>query len=195
MQGESQDHIRRRQLQELAILNSTFTEESPGPSASVSSLNTIGMKRAKMGCWEMENGSSWYSLRWFWASNRKHRLTVFVVNCRYAQFLGLFFPLNLLQFVWLLLSCYISKGQIQQKRGGKKKKNEKKKGSWGCICCSLVLCIAEVSFACNCRRIFFGFILVIDTIQLYWIYICVCTLPRVVISRSFCSLKSALGSL
>ncbi|OWM81595.1 KH domain-containing protein At2g38610-like isoform X2 [Punica granatum] len=48
--GESQDYIKRRQLQELAILNSSFREESPGPSGSMSSFNTIGMKRAKTGC-------------------------------------------------------------------------------------------------------------------------------------------------
>lgn len=51
VQAESQDYIKRRQLQELAILNSSFREGSPGPTGSMSTLNTIGMKRAKRGCW------------------------------------------------------------------------------------------------------------------------------------------------
>ncbi|EPS71004.1 hypothetical protein M569_03750 [Genlisea aurea] len=53
---ESQDYIKRQQLRELAILNSsgssTFREESPGPGPSVSPFNSIstgGMKRAKTG--------------------------------------------------------------------------------------------------------------------------------------------------
>ncbi|PIN09617.1 RNA-binding protein Sam68 [Handroanthus impetiginosus] len=44
---ESQDFIKRRQLRELAMLNSSFREESPCPSGSVSPFNTSGMKRAK----------------------------------------------------------------------------------------------------------------------------------------------------
>uniref|UniRef100_A0A6N2KZP9 Uncharacterized protein n=1 Tax=Salix viminalis TaxID=40686 RepID=A0A6N2KZP9_SALVM len=46
---ESQDFIKRQQLRELAMLNSSFREESPGPSGSVSPFNTSGMKRAKTG--------------------------------------------------------------------------------------------------------------------------------------------------
>ncbi|GER44306.1 RNA-binding KH domain-containing protein [Striga asiatica] len=46
---ESQDYIKRHQLRELALLNSNFREESPGPSGSVSPFNTSGMKRAKTG--------------------------------------------------------------------------------------------------------------------------------------------------
>ncbi|XP_057800224.1 KH domain-containing protein At3g08620-like isoform X2 [Salvia miltiorrhiza] len=46
---ESQDFIKRQQLRELAMLNSNFREESPGPSGSVSPFNTGGMKRAKTG--------------------------------------------------------------------------------------------------------------------------------------------------
>ncbi|XP_058214833.1 KH domain-containing protein At2g38610-like isoform X2 [Rhododendron vialii] len=46
---ESQDFIKRQQLRELAMLNSNFREESPGPSGSVSPFNTSGMKRAKTG--------------------------------------------------------------------------------------------------------------------------------------------------
>ncbi|KAI3472981.1 hypothetical protein Pfo_030364 [Paulownia fortunei] len=46
---ESQDYIKRQQLRELAMLNSNFREESPGPSGSVSPFNTSGMKRAKTG--------------------------------------------------------------------------------------------------------------------------------------------------
>lgn len=46
---ESQDFIKRQQLRELALLNSNFREESPGPSGSVSPFNTSGMKRAKTG--------------------------------------------------------------------------------------------------------------------------------------------------
>ncbi|KAL1539502.1 KH domain-containing protein-like protein [Salvia divinorum] len=45
---ESQDFIKRQQLRELAMLNSNFREESPGPSGSVSPFNT-SMKRAKTG--------------------------------------------------------------------------------------------------------------------------------------------------
>lgn len=48
-QDESQDFIKRQQLRELAMLNSNFREESPGPSGSVSPFNTSGMKRAKTG--------------------------------------------------------------------------------------------------------------------------------------------------
>ncbi|KAL4322254.1 hypothetical protein AHAS_Ahas04G0185400 [Arachis hypogaea] len=44
---ESQDYIKRQQLRELAMLNSNFREESPGPSGSVSPFNSSGMKRAK----------------------------------------------------------------------------------------------------------------------------------------------------
>ncbi|KAF5785345.1 putative K domain-containing protein [Helianthus annuus] len=46
---ESEDYIKRQQLRELAMLNSNFREESPGPSGSVSPFNTSGMKRAKTG--------------------------------------------------------------------------------------------------------------------------------------------------
>ncbi|KAH7844562.1 hypothetical protein Vadar_029372 [Vaccinium darrowii] len=46
---ESQDFIKRQQLRELAMLNSSFREDSPGPSGSVSPFNTSGMKRAKTG--------------------------------------------------------------------------------------------------------------------------------------------------
>ncbi|GMH23120.1 hypothetical protein Nepgr_024963 [Nepenthes gracilis] len=46
---ESQDFFKRQQLRELAMLNSNFREESPGPSGSVSPFNTSGMKRAKTG--------------------------------------------------------------------------------------------------------------------------------------------------
>lgn len=49
MQDESQDYIKRQQLRELAMLNSSFREDSPGPSGSVSPFNTSGMKRAKTG--------------------------------------------------------------------------------------------------------------------------------------------------
>ncbi|KAL2479369.1 KH domain-containing protein [Abeliophyllum distichum] len=46
---ESQDFIKRQQLRELAMLNSNFREDSPGPGGSVSPFNTSGMKRAKTG--------------------------------------------------------------------------------------------------------------------------------------------------
>ncbi|KAI9108107.1 hypothetical protein K1719_020980 [Acacia pycnantha] len=46
---ETQDYIKRQQLRELAMLNSNFREESPGPSGSVSPFNSSGMKRAKTG--------------------------------------------------------------------------------------------------------------------------------------------------
>ncbi|WRX21110.1 K Homology domain [Theobroma cacao] len=46
---ESQDFIKRQQLRELAMLNSNFREESPGPSGSVSPFNSSGMKRPKTG--------------------------------------------------------------------------------------------------------------------------------------------------
>jgi protein quaking len=42
---ESHDFIKRQQLRELAMINSSFKEESPGPSGSP--FNTSGMKRAK----------------------------------------------------------------------------------------------------------------------------------------------------
>ncbi|KAG7027519.1 KH domain-containing protein, partial [Cucurbita argyrosperma subsp. argyrosperma] len=46
---ESHDYIKRQQLRELAMLNSSFREESPGPGGSVSPFNSSGMKRAKTG--------------------------------------------------------------------------------------------------------------------------------------------------
>lgn len=46
---ESEDYIKRQQLRELALLNSTLREDSPGPSGSMSPFNTTGMKRAKTG--------------------------------------------------------------------------------------------------------------------------------------------------
>uniref|UniRef100_A0A9I9EAF3 KH domain-containing protein n=1 Tax=Cucumis melo TaxID=3656 RepID=A0A9I9EAF3_CUCME len=46
---EPNDYIKRQQLRELAMLNSNFREESPGPSGSVSPFNSSGMKRAKTG--------------------------------------------------------------------------------------------------------------------------------------------------
>ncbi|ERN04244.1 KH domain-containing protein At3g08620 isoform X1 [Amborella trichopoda] len=46
---ESQDHYKRQQLRELAFLNSTFREDSPCPSGSLSPFNNSGMKRAKTG--------------------------------------------------------------------------------------------------------------------------------------------------
>ncbi|XP_022864844.1 KH domain-containing protein At2g38610-like isoform X2 [Olea europaea var. sylvestris] len=44
---ETQDFIKRQQLRELAMLNSSFREDSPGPSGSPSVFTTSGMKRAK----------------------------------------------------------------------------------------------------------------------------------------------------
>ncbi|CAI9768430.1 unnamed protein product [Fraxinus pennsylvanica] len=44
---ETQDYIKRQQLRELAMLNSSFREDSPGPSGSPSVFTTSGMKRAK----------------------------------------------------------------------------------------------------------------------------------------------------
>ncbi|XP_072999959.1 KH domain-containing protein At1g09660/At1g09670 isoform X1 [Typha latifolia] len=46
---ESMDYYKKQQLRELAILNGTLREESPGLSPSVSPFNTTGMKRAKTG--------------------------------------------------------------------------------------------------------------------------------------------------
>ncbi|XP_021776115.1 KH domain-containing protein At3g08620-like [Chenopodium quinoa] len=46
---ESQDFYKRQQLRELAMLNSNFREDSPGPSGSVSPFNTSGLKLAKTG--------------------------------------------------------------------------------------------------------------------------------------------------
>ncbi|XP_021683768.2 KH domain-containing protein At3g08620 [Hevea brasiliensis] len=46
---ESQDIYKRQQLRELAMLNSTYREESPGPSGSLSPFTSNGMKRAKTG--------------------------------------------------------------------------------------------------------------------------------------------------
>ncbi|XVE80699.1 hypothetical protein DITRI_Ditri15bG0001900 [Diplodiscus trichospermus] len=46
---EPQDFIKRQQLRELAMLNSNFREESPGPSGNVSPFNSSGMKRPKTG--------------------------------------------------------------------------------------------------------------------------------------------------
>ncbi|XXG40085.1 hypothetical protein AAC387_Pa01g0885 [Persea americana] len=46
---ESQDIYKRHQLRELALLNSSFREESPRPSGSVSPFGNSGMKRAKTG--------------------------------------------------------------------------------------------------------------------------------------------------
>ncbi|KAK9067764.1 hypothetical protein SSX86_011875 [Deinandra increscens subsp. villosa] len=46
---ESEDYIKRQQLRELAMLNSSFREESPGPSGVLSPFNTSSMKRAKTG--------------------------------------------------------------------------------------------------------------------------------------------------
>ncbi|GAB4856208.1 hypothetical protein Ancab_014133 [Ancistrocladus abbreviatus] len=46
---ELQDFYKRQQLRELAMLNSNFREDSPGPSGSISPFNTSGMKRAKTG--------------------------------------------------------------------------------------------------------------------------------------------------
>ncbi|PWA52815.1 KH domain-containing protein [Artemisia annua] len=49
LQDESEDYIKRQQLRELAMLNSNFREENPGPSGIVSPFNTSGMKRPKTG--------------------------------------------------------------------------------------------------------------------------------------------------
>ncbi|XVF84132.1 hypothetical protein PTKIN_Ptkin17bG0001400 [Pterospermum kingtungense] len=46
---ESQDFIKRQQLRELAMLNSNFREDSPGPSGNISPFNSSGMKRPKTG--------------------------------------------------------------------------------------------------------------------------------------------------
>ncbi|CAM8924570.1 hypothetical protein QQ045_021534 [Rhodiola kirilowii] len=47
---ESEDFIKRQQLRELALLNSSVREDSPGPSGgSVSPFNSSGLKRAKPG--------------------------------------------------------------------------------------------------------------------------------------------------
>lgn len=59
MQDESQDYIKRQQLRELAMLNSNFREDSPGPSGSVSPFNSSGMKRAKTGRWEFISITLW----------------------------------------------------------------------------------------------------------------------------------------
>ncbi|XP_009355253.1 KH domain-containing protein At3g08620 [Pyrus x bretschneideri] len=47
---ESQDHYKREQLRELAMLKSNLREESPQPYGSVSPFTSSGMKRAKTGC-------------------------------------------------------------------------------------------------------------------------------------------------
>ncbi|KAJ8751587.1 hypothetical protein K2173_016836 [Erythroxylum novogranatense] len=46
---ESQDIFKRHQLRELAMLNSSYREESPRPIGSVSPFTSSGMKRAKTG--------------------------------------------------------------------------------------------------------------------------------------------------
>ncbi|CAN6559192.1 unnamed protein product [Malus baccata var. baccata] len=46
---ESQDHYKREQLRELAMLKSNLREESPQPYGSVSPFTSSGMKRAKTG--------------------------------------------------------------------------------------------------------------------------------------------------
>ncbi|KAJ8768744.1 hypothetical protein K2173_023648 [Erythroxylum novogranatense] len=46
---ESQDIYKRQQLRELAMLNSSYREESPRPIGSVSPFTSNGMKRAKTG--------------------------------------------------------------------------------------------------------------------------------------------------
>ncbi|XP_072954591.1 KH domain-containing protein SPIN1-like isoform X1 [Typha angustifolia] len=46
---ESQDHYKRQQLRELAMLNSSLREDSPHPSGSVSPFGSSSMKRAKTG--------------------------------------------------------------------------------------------------------------------------------------------------
>ncbi|XP_011041754.1 PREDICTED: KH domain-containing protein At2g38610-like [Populus euphratica] len=46
---ESQDIYKRQQLRELAMLNLSYREESPGPSGSVSPFTSSGMKRVKTG--------------------------------------------------------------------------------------------------------------------------------------------------
>ncbi|PWA72649.1 KH domain-containing protein [Artemisia annua] len=51
-QDESEDYIKRQQLRELAMLNSNFREENPGPSGIVSPFNTSGMKHPKTGGWQ-----------------------------------------------------------------------------------------------------------------------------------------------
>lgn len=48
-QDESQDHYKREQLRELAMLKSNLREESPQPYGSVSPFTSSGMKRAKTG--------------------------------------------------------------------------------------------------------------------------------------------------
>nr|GEY14493.1 KH domain-containing protein At3g08620-like [Tanacetum cinerariifolium] len=42
---ESEDYIKRQQLREIAMLNSNFREESPGPSGSVSPHETSKNQR------------------------------------------------------------------------------------------------------------------------------------------------------
>jgi hypothetical protein len=49
LQDESQDIYKRQQLRELALLNLSYREESPGPSGSVSPFTSSGMKRVKTG--------------------------------------------------------------------------------------------------------------------------------------------------
>ncbi|KAM0995770.1 hypothetical protein ACFX13_005917 [Malus domestica] len=46
---ESQDHYKREQLRELAMLKSNLREESPQPYGGVSPFTSSGMKRAKTG--------------------------------------------------------------------------------------------------------------------------------------------------
>ncbi|KAJ6696553.1 hypothetical protein OIU85_002950 [Salix viminalis] len=46
---ETQDNYKRQQLRELAMLNLSYREESPGPSGSVSPFTSSGMKRVKTG--------------------------------------------------------------------------------------------------------------------------------------------------
>ena len=81
MQDESEDYIKRQQLRELAMLNSNFREESPGPSGSVSPFNSSGMKRAKTGRWKKGFLVTCRWVLWFSSTSQskqlwKNRLTI-----------------------------------------------------------------------------------------------------------------------
>ena len=68
------------------MLNSNFREESPGPSGSVSPFNTSGMKRPKIGRW---NVVSTASLKYFLLTSDPQRYAWTYTICGYQLSLRL----------------------------------------------------------------------------------------------------------
>ncbi|KAA8517569.1 hypothetical protein F0562_017801 [Nyssa sinensis] len=71
---ESQDYIKRQQLRELAMLNSNFREDSPGPSAQGSSnwIEFVGLDK-------ISESTFWLTKPIDWTAGTQKRVELIII--------------------------------------------------------------------------------------------------------------------